>query len=230
MSGPTVSTITIDSAPREPEKLANIGRFQLRRLAETLGLLVDENKKNAFMSSTPTEMSQVVSMALKNRDGGAPALPTHTNGSNGHALAQEPVREPATTVQESEPVREPTTPRTRSKSAEKAAMAPASDETTTQLKALTAELSTISASLVALVKGLDQGALIQKVDGIRSVVEGIYDQNKVLCAIVLTLAEQHLNASRGEILQQVAQEVPFVMKDIAFAAQQVEQAEAAKKK
>ena len=206
MTNGTLGTITVDSAPREADKLANIGRFQLRRLAEALGLCDTEQKKSAFMAGTPNEMAQAVALALKIKDGGSPPVKESngvngSNGSNGHAKAEAPAEEPVREPRTETKVRTPAT-----KTAEPKASPMADLKELREM--VTQVVDPVNGALVAVNVKLDQ---------IAAVVIGLQEQNKFLFALVGMLSEQVINASRADILGQVAEEAPFVLKDLEYA-------------
>lgn len=66
--------LTPETAPRDAAELAKIGRFNLRMLAEKLGLFSDEATKAAFMSLSNEEQADNCAKALAALDGAkAPA-------------------------------------------------------------------------------------------------------------------------------------------------------------
>lgn len=212
MSGTTVGAYTIESAPREQEKLANIGRFQLRRLAEELGLLNTEQKKNAFMSGTPSEMAQAVSMALRTRDASGGAVV-----SAPPMMQETPVQAPVAEA----PVREPRT-RTRVEAPVQAQEGTATPAFLSELRALNDNTRAELMGLNKLIKESGLADLLPKVERLEEAVVGLMEQNKFLFSIVLMVAEQHIrDASRTEILRTAAEDVPFVLKDLERAIEEV---------
>jgi hypothetical protein len=212
MSGTTVGAYTVESAPREQEKLANIGRFQLRRLAEELGLLNTEQKKNAFMSGTPSEMAQAVSMALRTRDASG-----GTVVSAPPMMQEVPVQAPVVEA----PVREPRT-RARVEAPIQAQEGTATPAFLAELRALTDNTRAELMGLNKLVKDAGLSDLLPKVERLEEAVVGLMEQNKFLFSIVLMVAEQHIrDASRTEILRTAAEDVPFVLKDLERAIEEV---------
>lgn len=103
------SALTTQNAPRDPEELSKVGRFNLRYLAEQIGIFTDEASKGRFMNGSNKEMAQAIAMHLQAIDQGngaamvvqAPmavptvAQPVQRSPSNDAArtpVAQEPVR------------------------------------------------------------------------------------------------------------------------------------------
>lgn len=62
------SAVSIADAPRSAEQLSGLGRFNLRRLAEDLGLFVNEAAKGAFMNGSNQQMGQAVFEGLTKFD------------------------------------------------------------------------------------------------------------------------------------------------------------------
>lgn len=96
----TVSKASPASAPRDKEGLVRLGRFQLRALANELGLLTSEESKNAFMAMSVDEQAGAVLDALKLQDkGGGGSAPAAA------APAEKPKRTPvsASAMKESAP-------------------------------------------------------------------------------------------------------------------------------
>lgn len=215
-----VGAYTVESAPREPEKLANIGRFQLRRLGDELGLLNTEQKKNAFMSGTPAEMAQAVSAALKIRDGGgsltpvapAPAAPAQEPPVR-VPVVEEPVREPRIRARTEAPVQVPESSPT-----------PALSELRNELRNVEGGIEKARAEIVGverLVRDTSLTVLLPKLERLEEAVVGLAEQNKFLFSIILMVAEQHIrDASRTEILRTAAEDVPFVLKDLEKAIEE----------
>lgn len=97
----TVSKASPASAPRDKEGLVRLGRFQLRALANELGLLTSEESKNAFMAMSVDEQAGAVLDALKLQDkGGGGSAPAAAA-----APAEKPKRTPvsASAMKESAP-------------------------------------------------------------------------------------------------------------------------------
>lgn len=63
------SAVSVTDAPRDLDKLKALGRFNLRRLAEELGVFSTEAAKGAFMNGTNEQMGQAVYEALMKLDG-----------------------------------------------------------------------------------------------------------------------------------------------------------------
>lgn len=216
MSGTTVGAYTVESAPREQEKLANIGRFQLRRLAEELGLLNTEQKKNAFMSGTPSEMAQAVSMALRTRDASGGAVV-----SAPPIMQEAPIQVPVQVPVAEALVREPRT-RARVEAPVQAQEGTATPAFLSELRALNDNTRAELMGLNKLIKESGLADLLPKVERLEEAVVGLMEQNKFLFSIVLMVAEQHIrDASRTEILRTAAEDVPFVLKDLERAIEEV---------
>jgi len=79
-----VATVNIDAAPRDVATLAKLGRYQLRRLAETLGVFTSEKDMSNFLSEPQENQAQTVQAALARHDA--------NRGTNG---AQAPMAAPA---------------------------------------------------------------------------------------------------------------------------------------
>lgn len=203
-SAPSMASITPDTAPREVDKLANVGRFQLRRLAELLNLVDTEQKKSAFMSAQPIEMAQAISAALKLRDGRA------ANGTTSVEVAT-PVAAPVATatvtpqaapVQEQAPVEAPKrTPRTNSNGVTAAPVQTASVDLTEVLSLLRSNQSELAAlnKQVAVLNNLSAELAFVK----QIVLSGLeIGKLNTALATLLGEADPNINLSQYNVLKE----------------------------
>lgn len=65
----TTTALTIETAPRDLEALKKIGRFNLRTLANLLGIFESEAAKTSFMQATNDQQSDTIFKLLQERDG-----------------------------------------------------------------------------------------------------------------------------------------------------------------
>lgn len=229
----TVGTITVESAPRDPEKLANIGRFQLRRLAEELQLVDTDQKRSAFMTRSPADMAKDVSTALRMRDGGE----VKTNGNGTPPVVAQvfvpppPTPEPiAAPVPAQAPVQEAREPRTSQRTpvtTQVRAPTPAAAQEedlrflkileleSTKLKLANEGIDSLQSKSTKL--SADVGSIEETVNHLRDIVLGISEQNKYLFSLVMIMAEEHINASRGSILADVVAGSSNIMDDLEYA-------------
>jgi hypothetical protein len=102
------SAVSITDAPRDLEKLQALGRFNLRRLAEELGVFKDEATKGAFMNGTNPQMGQAVYEALVKFDAesgkaSAPAAAKRTPVTNGKTSKPKETETPAASTPSAAP-------------------------------------------------------------------------------------------------------------------------------
>jgi hypothetical protein len=83
----TATQISVSTAPREIEGLKKAGRFNLRVLAQELGLFENEAAKTAFMSASNDQQAETVLKYLLEKDGGPK---TSGKGGGGAASGRAP--------------------------------------------------------------------------------------------------------------------------------------------
>ncbi len=173
------SAVSITDAPRDLEKLQALGRFNLRRLAEELGVFKDEATKGAFMNGTNPQMGQAVYEALVKFD-------AESGKASAPAAAK---RTPVTNGKTSKPPKETETP---------AASTPGAAPT-----AGIQELLAAIGGLKEVVEGLSE-----RLDGIEAGQETtnamVSGTNRLLVTSLtlnLMLAEEVMKAPRNAVLQ-----------------------------
>lgn len=221
----TMSAVTVATASRDPEVLAQSGRFQLRRLAEQLDMWPDEAAKTAFMSLSNAAMAQTVAAKLKEEDakGGGKAPAASAPATNGAVQQQQqaPAETPATPPPAAtKPAkRQPTTPSDPGPGAavgntDAAAQVVASLQSVVNgLTQLTKDLQTASQSSEQSAANSQQvkeqvSVLIGELEKLNpwltatsGALKGIVQMQCTGLALNLLLAEQVLGASRTEVLQ-----------------------------
>lgn len=65
----TSTQISIETAPRDLEGLKKVGRFNLRILAQAIGLFETEANKTAFMQATNDQQAETIMKLLQEKDG-----------------------------------------------------------------------------------------------------------------------------------------------------------------
>jgi hypothetical protein len=191
---PAVNSPTIQSAPRDPAQLQAMGRFHLRRLAETLGLLSTDALKSAFMAFSPNEMAQAIYKQLQAWDaqnGGAAPPPPQQPPPVATALA--PAAAPPAAAET--PARQPRT---------KATTANGSDHS--DISQLMAALAGIAEEQKRQATRIEQIATLidksgKETSAIGEVVGQIHNTQVVGVALSLMLAEEVLKAPRPEVLE-----------------------------
>jgi TolA-binding protein len=182
----STSALTVQNAPRDPNELAKVGRFKLRRLAEELALFTDDASKGRFMAGSNQEMAQAIATHLTAMDQG--------NGQAGPAVAMPATAPPQTAVQ-----------RTPSNDATKAA-APAAAPVGAGAEALVqtvgqanALINELSGKVVEL-----EGVISEQTEALSELAQAVRGNTRlgaIQTALCLTLAEEVTGAGRKEILE-----------------------------
>lgn len=229
----TMASITIQTAPRNVDDLAQIGRFQLRRLADQLGLCADEPSKQAFMGmSSPTQAQAVLAKLLEHDKGGANGTPA--NGAvHAPAQAQAPAAPqtppaqaaPETAAPAAAPRRQPKTVSDPGTGGDAAAQVVESLQgVASQLGALIQKFDQVAKSSDAAgasseqVKGqvnaliAELGKLNPYLQNLSEAMKGVVQMQCVVTTLNLMLAEQVLGAPRDEVLQAAIADAPGVQK------------------
>lgn len=82
----TATQITVATAPRDLEGLKKAGRFNLRVLAQELGIFNSETDKTSFMQASNDQQAETVLKYLQEKDGG----PKNTGKGGGGATGRSP--------------------------------------------------------------------------------------------------------------------------------------------
>src|SRR5690606_8586562 len=193
--------INIDSAPRDLAALTTLGRVALRRLAEQGGLIPDESAKMRFMNGTSAEMAQAVFTMLQMRDQKAAA--------SGAVEEVDDQPEPAPHAVQRPPVNGGRTPATRQpvpaarETLKSAGPAELSAETMAAINRLSAAVEANTNTLQQLV-GASNMAFLS--------VRGTNRLIVIQMALSLLLAEQVLNAGRGDVLNEAVNDTDSLIK------------------
>jgi len=228
-----LGTYTIDTAPRDVDTLSKLGRFQLRRLADELKILDDDEKKQSFQGSTPREMAETLVTAFKQYDAAKSGAPK--NGANGmaHFNGGNHAHEPADQAVSEEPVqevvREPVTSKTRAK-ASPTTPSPASQETSIPVGVvdLSPVLQALEAQQTAL-NGLakvfkeDNRGYQKRVEDMSTAILSVAQTQRYLISLVVMLCENSpsINASRWDILTTAVEDAEGILKDLSNAMEKV---------
>lgn len=183
----TVTSLTVDTAPRNLEELVKAGRYNLRTVATQLNLMADEKSKQAFMSLGQEEQAKTVLAALLERDGGGKKA-----AANGAA-----VRQPSNKGAKGG-AKAATTETT-------AAVTTAGGEGASQVIAL---LKGIKESLDSLTERM--GNVEESVGGLELHVAGTNKLVSVALSLNLTLAENILGAPPAQVLQTSIEDVSTI--------------------
>lgn len=220
MSVSSVS-LTIQNAPRDPKPMLDAGRFQIRRLANEIGLFGDEAAKEAFMQLTPEGQAEAVCMKLKEIDttGVMPAsqpasqmqmTPPQAPMQGTPLMAPPQAAPPATSRRQ---------PRTSTDAAAPAAGLDPAAAIVEHLKSIGAQLQQLSkqteqANVIAD-KNQEKTAKVQELlntlcseleklnpflSGLTETMKGLMNLQYSSLALNLMLAEQVLNGNRNDIL------------------------------
>jgi hypothetical protein len=224
----TLAVLSPATISRDPKDLAQYTRFQLRRFAEEIGLLNDENTKKAFMSSSTPDMANTLAKALKELDaaGGVPAQAAPAPTPPAAAMAPQQAAAPTTGLR-----RQPKT-NADAKQTSLPMQVPASqmgvapviggDPAVTLLNSLTtigAQLDTLTRGLEGVNKGTDGMAQQSKevrdsvttlcselsklnpfLKGINDAVVSIDKKMDVMLTLSLMMAQEVLKAGSDEVL------------------------------
>lgn len=79
----TTTQVTAQSAPRDTEGLSKLGRFNLRILAQEIGMFDSEANKGAFMSLNSEGQVKAVQAKLAELDGATASTPARTPSNKG---------------------------------------------------------------------------------------------------------------------------------------------------
>lgn len=218
----TNTALNAENAPRDKEKLKAAGSFQLRKLADALGMLPGMPEQMAFGKLLPDERVDEILKRLAEVDGkgGAPAASSAPQTPPPSTTAEQP----GTSVAAVDPgafkaAQDATAPgpgvasagRRQPKEATTNGVGPATGETAALLSAMQAlSLATgTQATLLQDLKGLTAG-IDSKVQAIATALAAASaEQTKILkyaLVAILTVAEERGVASRFEILQDAVTE------------------------
>ncbi len=201
----TTTQITVDTAPRDLEGLKKIGRFNLRLVAQQLGVFATEAAKAAFMQQPNDAQAETVKKLLDAHFG------TKTTGSGGGGKAAGTGRQPST-----KNAGKATTVTT---TAEPAAEEAASTSSGSGGKAAGGGGGENAAKLLAAIQGIrdDYAGLREAVENLTASInqlQGISAGTNrfVAMSIGLTgkLAEQVLGAPLEQVLEVVVDDMPAV--------------------
>lgn len=195
-----IGSLTAESAPRDPMVLATIGRYQLRRLAADIGLSDTDEKKAAFASSTPDEMAQAVSVALKLLDASRGKSPQSelVQPKPEEELVQQ-ATDPAYTVipvTEAAPLREPVT-RGRPPKAKEVTEMPQTEE----LGKLRMEIARLSDVLTGLQQHIKSDNYANSLYSLAREMHDISVQQEMLLSLLLLVAEEVKVDTRDNLLK-----------------------------
>jgi hypothetical protein len=231
MSG-TVSSVTIQTAPRDTEQLSQIGRFQLRRLAEQLGMLADDTARQAFMGGSNTLMAEALVVKLKEYDKGnngtaaAPArAPVTTPATTNAGTVAPAAQTPAATAPKRQPRTEDSAPADDTEAALR--VIGALTDLTHQVDGLTKQIG--ETNRLAGETGVGSAKASERIDGLtkeisqlnpylknlHEAVQGMATMQLVGLTLNLMLAEQVLQAPREDILQTAFADVKSIATLIA---------------
>lgn len=188
-----------ETAPRDLVQLEKMGRFQLRKLAETLGIVVNNSedpeqkqKLVSFMGQSTTEQASTVLTQLKALDAGGGAAPVQTPEQNGA-----PANGTAPAGLRRTPVEKPTGPATA---------------TSMPSSSAPVDLSPVMNILAQVLKGQENILSNQK---------DVYGQLAELKAILgvttatnLIVGETACNTSRQDVLDQALADTQAVLDQI----------------
>lgn len=166
-----------DAAQLSVEELTARGRFNLRGLAEGLGIMSDEERKSAFMSGTNEEMAKMIRAALDERAGGG-------KGAKKGSVTRQP----------------------SNKKSAAAATAAVDDEdeapsTPSGKKGGTDDLSKILAAIQANTKTLN--SVLAQLKSVAAISSGTNRFSVVQFGLLAQLAEQSLQADTDSILEEI---------------------------
>jgi hypothetical protein len=205
------SALTIKNAPRDPNELAKIGRFNLRRIAEELGLFTDEASKARFMAGKNTDMAQALAVHLQQLDqnGGAPVVqpPNLTVVPNTPA----PQRQPSNEAAKAEPAPQA---QVNGNAGVVEALLKVINAQSKKIDLLTEKVEELVSETNAFGEGLEV---------VKEVVRGNTRTSVISTALSLSLAEQVLQAPREEILQSAINDQTTVAALVAALDQEDEE-------
>lgn len=198
----TATQISVETAPRDLELLKKVGRFNLRVLAQELGLFKSEESKQAFMQATNDQQSDTIYKALMEKDGVSPKA--SGKGGGGAPTGRSPSTKNAGK-----------TAGTVGKPAGEAATGAGGGGATSGAGA-------VGAGAEKIIQKLQE--LVEKVDGFQSSIDNLTEavgqlqgisagtNRFVALSIGLSakLAEQVLGASLDQILDVVLEDMPAV--------------------
>lgn len=185
----STSTFNPHNAPRDPNELAKVGRFKLRRLAEEMGMFTDEASKSRFMAGSNNEMAQSLAVHLQAMD---------SNGGTAPAVQAPVVVAPA----QAPVARQPANEAEKIDQAEQQVTAGGNQAATALLQAITSlrkEVGDLAEKFDELRSEVEAGGELQ--ESLRESVRGTNRLSVIATALSLSLAEQVLEAPRDEVLQ-----------------------------
>ena len=205
----TIAKVTPATAPRDHAQLIRLGRFQLRQLAQDVGLMSDEDRKSSFTAHTVDQQAQDVLTALIALDRGATISPAPV------AAAAAPVETPPAPPAEKAPSKR--TPRN-------SGGAPAAEVPAQPAAATMVDLSPVVALLdelkskslgndVTIASRLD--TTIATLNAISAKVDGLQNILAANLTLGLMLAEQVLGGGRDEVLGVVLEDMKDVLAKVA---------------
>lgn len=227
----TMASVTLQTAPRNVDELSQIGRFQLRRLADQLGLCADEPSKQAFMGmSSPVQAQAVLTKLLEHDKGGANGAPA--NGAVAQAQAPAAPQTPPAQAQAAPaetPKRQPKTASDPGTAAQ--GQVDAATQVVEALQGVAGKLGDLIQKFDRVAKSSDAagisseqvkgqvnaliaelGKLNPYLQSLSEAMKGVVQMQCVVTTLNLMLAEQVLGAPRDEVLQAAIADAPGVQK------------------
>jgi hypothetical protein len=199
----TLTAYTIDNAPREADLLAKIGKYQLRRLAESpqLGFLTDEAIRAAYLSKPVDEQAKELAEALRLYDGGGKAKPAapvaETPTLVSEVVKDPPKREPRVTMPDPEVAPAPA----RKALSVVTDTSAASSELLLEMRALKAQMDTSTAKLT------EQNTYLNaQLDATRAQLTALADTVGLLTSLTLMVAEPALGGNGDDLLRAALEE------------------------
>ena len=199
----TTTKTSIATAPRDLEALKKQGRFNLRCLAEELGVFSHEQSKSSFMSMANDAQAENIFKLLKDvdkRNGGG--------GGDAGGAEEQPVRQPSTKTTS----KKNTTPAATSTGASPASDAKIGDGAAKILSAIQEQTAAIQ----------EVGALLKELTQAVQVIDAGTERNirftTMAVGLSLKLAEESLNAGADAIIPAVIDDLPIVEKHLAAVA------------
>lgn len=199
----TTTKTSVATAPRDLEALKKQGRFNLRCLAEELGVFSNEQSKSSFMSMANDAQAENIFKLLKDvdkRNGGG--------GGDAGGAEEQPVRQPSTKTTS----KKNTTPAATSTGASPASDAKIGDGAAKILSAIQEQTAAIQ----------EVGALLKELTQAVQVIDAGTERNirftTMAVGLSLKLAEESLNAGADAIIPAVIDDLPIVEKHLAAVA------------
>ncbi len=191
----TATQLSIESAPRDLEKLKEAGRFNLRALATQLEYFKDEAAKQAFMSMSNDQQAETILKLLEQRDG----------GGKGKTAAGASGRQPSTKNASSKGAATTTT-------AIKAGSGETQGASVANVGAgaekILAAINALNSNYDGLKESID--TLTQAVGRLEGISAGTNRFVALSIGLSMKLAEQVLQSDPGTILDVVLEDMPIV--------------------